>query len=213
MLTVLSAILGTAGFATIALAHAGVSLCARRIELGAPLAEHMHHHHHDDVGLFFGYGPSADALAVCPLVLAAAVVCATLCALALVALAAGRDRRGETWRATLQALARFSIGRLTAALALACALPILLGARGEAGSLVEAAIAVVSAIALSALIVFAARFATALARVLLVALIAHFRLRALSHGSRARLRGGAPSFARPALFARGHGTRAPPIAA
>ena len=214
LLAVLGAILGSAGFATVALAHAGVSFCARRIAL-APPPPHLHHHHHhgEELGLFFGYGPAADALSLCPIVLVAAVVCASSLAVAAVALAAGREHSGETWRASLEVLARFSIARLTGALALACALPTALGAHGELGGLAEAAIAAVWALALSALVVFAARLATALARRILIALRALIRPRPPRVTLPASRGDEFSASARQALLARGHATRAPPIAA
>jgi hypothetical protein len=220
-LALLAAVAGCAAVGIAALARAGVGLCGHRILVhdaaasgtamaGMPVMLGMHHHH----------AAAAQALAggVCPILFYAAAVAVALCVLAAGALLACRIAPAAALTEASRLVLRLTTVRLTALLALAGAVPLvaILAAEGgptAAGALspAVAALALTAGAFLTALaLAGAARAVLALARRIVVALVAALRLLAPGSAGPALLVR-VPVFARPgARLARRRPSRAPP---
>ena len=173
-LAVLAAVAGLAATGLAAFAQAGGAFCGHRVVLAV---------HHHAMGAMAGMPVTAapDAEGICPCIVYAAAVAALLCLFALVALAGARTGAPAVLLQAARLIAGLRLAPLTAGLGLAGAVPLAailatdgVPVGGAAFAVVAALLggALLTALALSA----AARFAVALARRIVVALAAAFRL-------------------------------------
>jgi hypothetical protein len=210
VLALLAAVAGLAAVGLAVLAQAGGALCSHRVVLA------VHHHAMDAMAGMPAAAPVPEAAGVCPCILYAAAVAAGLCVLAVVALAGSRSGAPAIVVQAARLVARLRLAPLTAAVALAGAIPLAAVLATDGVPVGLAAFAVLAALIAGALLTAlglsaGARLVLAFARRLVDALAAAFRLLAPGADAPWTPRR-APVFAAAGVrLARRQPSRAPPL--
>jgi hypothetical protein len=172
VLALLAAVAGTAAVGLAVLAQAGGAFCSHRVVLTV---------HQHATSAMSGMPAAADAGGVCPCILYAAAVAATLCLIALIALAGAKTGAPSVLMQAARFVAGLRLAPLSVGLGVAGAIPLAATLASDGVPAGWPALVVVAALVTGALLTAlalsaSARFVVTLARRLVVALAAAFRL-------------------------------------